>query len=102
MSDERVERFATGGPPEPVERRLAELGRRTAGIRPRAGFGARVMAAVAADAAGAFRREIARSARWFVPIALALTVVSVGWAARARSVSSAAVAAAELRSELEW
>ena len=93
---------AESGTTDRVSRRLAELGRRTEALAPRPGFGARVMAAVAAEAAGTFRRELARSARWFVPFALALAVLSVGWAARADRVSSEAFAAAEQRSELEW
>ena len=87
---------------EHVEARLTDWARRTEALGPSAGFQARVMAAVAARAAAALRSEVVRSARLFVPAALLLAAVSVGWAAKSERVSSAAYAAAEQRSEVDW
>jgi hypothetical protein len=87
---------------ERVEQRLSELRARTDGIRARPGFQARVMLAVAQSAANAFRAELARAGRWFVPVALALTLLSVGWASRGAGVTSAEVAQAQLSWELSW
>jgi hypothetical protein len=85
-----------------LERRLAELARLTEPIRPRPDFNARVLAAVARDRRGVWTAELARSARSFLPLALALTVVSVAWAARAEGSTDAEIAAAEQPMELEW
>jgi hypothetical protein len=85
-----------------VDRRLSELRARTDGVRARPGFQARVMLAVAQSAANAFRAEVARAGRWFVPVALAVTLLSVGWASRGAGVTSAEVAQAELGWELSW
>ena len=84
-----------------LERRLAELRLRTAALRARPGFPARVLLAVALEAA-AFPVEVARSARWVVPIAFALALLSVGWASRGDGVTSAQLAHAEAAWELGW
>lgn len=87
---------------ERVEQRLAELRARTEGVRARPGFQARVMLAVAHQAANAFRVELLRAGRWFVPVALAVTLGSVGWASRTERVTSDQIAQAELSWELSW
>lgn len=87
---------------ERVDQRLSELRARTDGIRARPGFQARVMQAVARAGANAFRAELLRAGGWFVPVALAVTLVSVGWASRTERVTSDQVAQAELSWELSW
>jgi hypothetical protein len=87
---------------ERVEERLSELKARTDGVRARPGFQARVMLAVAHSAANAFRAELARAGRWFVPVALAVSLLSIGWASRTERVTSDQVAQAELSWELSW
>jgi hypothetical protein len=85
-----------------IEERLVALAERTASIGPRPGFYARTLVALAEHAAQSLRREVVRSARLFIPVGLALAVVSVGLAARDDEVSSVDVAVAEQRWELEW
>lgn len=85
-----------------VDRRLGELGERTAALRARPGFRARVLAAVAADAASAFRFELVRSARRLAPFAFLLAVLAVGIASRDDRTSSAGVAAVEETLVLSW
>jgi hypothetical protein len=85
-----------------VERRLGELRARTDGVRARPGFQARVMLAVAREAANAFRAELARASRRFVPVALAVSVCALVWASRGDGVTSSDLAQAELRWELSW
>jgi len=87
---------------ELVDARLADWSRRTGALGPSAGFQMRVMAAVAARAVATLRNEVVRSARFFVPAAFLLTVIAVGWASKADTVSSAAVAAAEQRWEYDF
>jgi hypothetical protein len=87
MSDERV------------RERLQGLGARTAGVRARPGFQARVMLAVARESTLLFSVELWRQARWFVPVALALTLGSVGAASFATQVTSSELAQAELELE---
>jgi len=87
---------------ESVQRRLDELSARTRALAPNPGFRARVMSALAVDASAAFRAEIVRSARRFVPVAVLIAVVSLGWAAQIDGVSSAAIAVVEDTQELEW
>ncbi|HEY3500978.1 MAG TPA: hypothetical protein VGK73_40070 [Polyangiaceae bacterium] len=86
---------------DPVERRLAGLAVRTAALRARPGFSARVMHAVALEAA-AFPLELARSARFVVPIAMLFALLSIGWASRSDGVTSAELSRAELAWELGW
>jgi hypothetical protein len=83
------------------EAKLSELRERTSLLRARPGFQARVLLAVAREAKSAFSVELWRSARWFVPVALAAAVISLGWAGFERPVSSAALASADLAWELE-
>lgn len=87
---------------ERVDQRLAELRARTEGVRARPGFQARVMLAVAEAAANTFRTELARAGRWFVPVALAVTLLSVAWASGTDRVTSEQVMQAELSWELSW
>jgi hypothetical protein len=87
--------------PGRVEERLAELGRRTAALGARPGFQARVLFAVAREAA-AFPVELARSGRRFVPLAFVLALAAVGWASRSDGLTSAELARAELSWELTW
>lgn len=85
-----------------LEKRLGELTERTNPLRPRPGFEARVLVALHARAASGLGREVVRSARFFVPGALLLAVVTVGFASRQHEATSADVAAAERRWELDW
>lgn len=78
-----------------VEPRLRELRDRTVALRAGPGFRARVLAAVAADAASAFGFELVRSARRLAPLAIALALLAAGLAARENTTSSAGVAALE-------
>jgi hypothetical protein len=87
---------------ERVEARLTDWARRTGALGPSAGFQARVLAAVAERAATALRSEVVRSARFLVPAALLLAVIAVGLAAKTETVSSASIAAAELRWEQDF
>lgn len=86
----------------PVDRRLRELTRLTDGIRASAGFGARVLSAVRNDAEAAFGLELFRAARLFLPVALVLTVVSLGLALQSTPASAAELAVAEPPLELAW
>ena len=85
-----------------LEKRLSDLTERTSALGPRPGFEARVLVALRARASSALRLEVVRSARFFVPGALLLAVVTVGFASRQNEVTSADVAAAERRWELDW
>jgi hypothetical protein len=85
-----------------VDLGLAELRARTDGVRARPGFQARVMVAIAEAGANAFRAELTRAARWFVPVALATTLLTVGWARQVEPVTSSEVAQAELGWVLSW
>jgi hypothetical protein len=87
---------------ELFEATLSDWARRTEALGPRAGFQMRVMAAVAARAAAALRNEVVRSARLLVPAAFLLAAISVGWASKTDTVSSAAVAAVEQRWEYDF
>jgi hypothetical protein len=86
----------------PVERRLSELHARTQALGPRPGFQARVLDALAARARATLRSEVVSSARFFVPVAFLLAVISVGLASRADAVSSVDFAVAERQWELDW
>jgi hypothetical protein len=85
-----------------VEQRLGQLRARTDGVRARPGFQARVMLAVAREAANAFRAELARAARRFVPMALAVALGTLLWASGGEGVTSSEVAQAELSWALSW
>jgi hypothetical protein len=87
---------------ERVEMRLEELRARTESVRARPGFQARVMLAVAREAAGAFRAEVTRAARRFVPVALAVALGAALWAGGGHEPTSSEVAQAELSWELSW
>jgi hypothetical protein len=86
----------------PLDRRLRELARLTDSIRARPGFDARVLAAVAAEVPLGLGVEIVRSARLFLPLALAVAVLSLGWALRSEGSVDSDLAAAEQPLELEW
>jgi len=86
----------------PLDARLAELNERTRALGPRPGFQARVLVALGARASMTLRRDVVRSARLLVPVALFLAVVSVGLASRDDGVTSVDFAAAERRWELDW
>jgi hypothetical protein len=86
----------------PVDRRLSELRARTEGLDPGPGFQARVLDALAARARATLRSDVVHSARFFVPVAFVLAVISVGLASQAGAVNSVDVAVAERQWELEW
>jgi hypothetical protein len=85
-----------------VDRRLSELAERTRRLGPRPGFQTRVLVALGERTRAALRSEVVRSARLFVPAALVLAAISIGLASQGDGVSSADVALAEQRWELDW
>jgi hypothetical protein len=85
-----------------LEVRLAELAERTRSVGPRPGFQARVVAVLAARSRAMLFGELVRSARWLLPAAVVITTLSVGFAAGEGDVTSADLAAAERRWELDW
>lgn len=85
---------------DPLETRLADLGRRTAALRARPGFQARVMLAI--GSATTFPVELSRSARLVVPIALGLAMFAIAWASGTDGVTSAELSRAEIAWELGW
>ncbi len=87
---------------DPVERRLSELRERTAPLAPRPAFQARVLESLAARARATLRNEVWHSARFFVPVGLLLATISLGLASRSVGPSSADIAVAEQRWELDW
>jgi hypothetical protein len=86
---------------DPVDRRLAELGRATEPIRARHGFAERVMLAAAAEIG--WQPEVLRSARRLLPIAALAAVLATSWALWTQSSTDAMIAAAdETEEELDW
>jgi hypothetical protein len=67
---------------EDFDQRLARLGQSTEALRPSAGFSARVMAAVAAEAAPSILESTWFSARRLLPIAAIAAALAVVWAAQ--------------------
>ena len=65
---------------EDIDQRLARLARKTEALRPSAGFSARVMSAVAAEAAPSFWENAWFSSRRLVPVAAIAAALSVVWA----------------------
>ncbi len=84
---------------DPIDARLAELGKATEPLRARAGFVERVMIATATE--GSWQAELVRSARRLVPIALVAAVLAVTWAFMSESSTDAAIAVTD-SVELEW
>ena len=66
--------------PEDFAERLARLSSATQGLRPSAGFSARVMLAVNAAAAPSFFQSTWLSARRLLPLAVVTAALSVVWA----------------------
>lgn len=85
-----------------VERRLADLGRATAGIRARAAFTDQVMLAALATPAPSFGADLLRSLRRVVPLAALAAAISVVWALSSQGQTDDAFAAADETVELEW
>lgn len=85
-----------------LEARLTELRARTEALGPRPGFQARVVGELAARNKTILFGELVRSARWLVPVALVIATLSLGFAAGEGDVTSADLAAAERRWELDW
>jgi hypothetical protein len=87
---------------DPLEIRLTELAERTRALGPGPGFQARVVALLAARSKAGFFGELVRSARWLVPVAVVIATLAIGVAAAEGDVTSADLAAAERRWELDW
>jgi len=86
--------------PEKTDRRLSELGQRTAPLGARAGFAQAVMRRL--DAELGWRIEVVRSAWRLLPVAMLLAVLGLAWAASSSKSSNAQLAGADIESELEW
>jgi hypothetical protein len=65
---------------EDIDQRLARLARATDALRPNAGFSARVLEAVAAEAAPSFLESAWSSSRRFLPVAAIAAALAVVWA----------------------
>lgn len=65
---------------EDIDQRLARLSLATSAVRPSAGFSARVMFALEAEAAPTFLQTTWFSARRLLPIAAIAAALAVGWA----------------------
>jgi len=66
--------------PEDIEQRLLRLSGATEALRPSAGFSARVMLAIEAEAAPSFLEATWFSARRLVPVAAIAAALAVVWA----------------------
>jgi hypothetical protein len=93
--------------PREIDERLAKLGKATQGIRPRAGFTAKVMSAALAQPAAAPRgadwwSDVPRVARRLLPVAAIAAAVGIVWAVRATSDVDTALADSYDTMELEW
>ncbi len=87
---------------EMIERRLAELGQRTLGIRARSGFVDAVMLAVATEPRASFEHLLLRSAKRLVPLGVLAAALSLAWAAVTERSTDAAFAAADDSVEVQW
>ncbi|HSQ62269.1 MAG TPA: hypothetical protein VLM85_03615 [Polyangiaceae bacterium] len=92
--------------PREIDERLERLGKATEGVRPRAGFTAKVMSAALAQAPAArapdWWSDVPRVARRLLPLAAIAAAVGVVWAVRATSDVDAALADTYDTVELEW
>ncbi|MET0795458.1 MAG: hypothetical protein ABW061_28325 [Polyangiaceae bacterium] len=70
---------------EDIEQRLARLSGTTAGLRPSAGFSARVMLAIDAQSAPSFFAAAWFSTRRLVPVAAIAAALAVVWAVQVDS-----------------
>lgn len=68
---------------EDIDQRLARLGRGTEALRPSAGFSARVMQAISAEAAPSFLESAWFSSRRLLPVAAIAAALAVVWAVQA-------------------
>lgn len=87
---------------EAMDGRLAEIGRRTAALRPRGDFNDRVMRAVQASRGAGVFDGMLRAARAFMPVAVMAAALAVGWAVRTDQAADTALAANFDAVELEW
>jgi hypothetical protein len=85
---------------DPIDRRLAELGRATLPIRARAGFRERVMLAALAESG--WQRELLRTSLRLIPIAAIAAAAALGWALATTSATEAAIAVADDSLEVLW
>jgi hypothetical protein len=67
---------------EDIDQRLARLARNTEALRPSVGFSARVMGAIAVEAAPSFLESAWFSSRRLLPIAAIAAAFAVAWAAQ--------------------
>ena len=70
---------------EDIDQRLARLSGETSALRPSAGFSARVMLAIGAEAAPSFFETTWFSARRLLPIAAVAAALAVVWAVQVDS-----------------
>jgi len=87
---------------EAMDERLAGIGRRTAALRPRAGFDDRVMRAVKASGSPGLFEDVLRAARAMVPVAVMAAALAMGWAVRTDQAADMSLAASFDAVELEW
>lgn len=92
--------------PREIDERLAKLGKATEGVRPRAGFTAKVMSAALAQPRAAtpadWWSDVPRVARRLLPVAAIAAAVGIVWAVRATSDVDTALADTYDTMELEW
>ena len=65
---------------EDIDQRLARLGRSTEGLRPSAGFSARVMSSIQSQATPSFLESAWFSSRRLLPVAAIAAALAVVWA----------------------
>ena len=87
--------------PNDLEQRLSRLSNATSALRPSAGFSARVMLAIDAQAAPSFLETTWFSARRLVPVAALAAAVTLVWAVQVDSTVDDALATSYAALELE-
>lgn len=86
---------------EDIEQRLSRLAGATEGLRPSAGFSARVMLSIEAEAAPTFLEATWFSARRLVPVAAIAAALAVVWAVQVDGSVDDALASSYAAVELE-
>ena len=86
---------------EDIEQRLSRLAGATEALRPSAGFSARVMLAIEAEAAPSFLEATWFSARRLVPVAAIAAALAVVWAVQVDGSVDDALASSYAAVELE-
>ncbi len=87
--------------PEDLEQRLARLSASTSALKPSAGFSARVMLAIDAEAGPSFFASTWLSARRLLPVAALAAAMAVVWAVQVDGVVDDELATSYASVELE-